>query len=237
MPLHQYSKEVFIGRYAVQLIRKAIKSIRLSIQHPDAKIKLTAPFNIDEKIITTFATSKLHWIEKQLTKFRNYAPRPSVKYMTGETHYFRGAPHPLLVFKGKTSPKVILDEQGNIRLAAGEKTRIVDRKKALANWYRADLNHRASILIGKWCVVMNVQPSKLIIRQMRARWGSCHVRTGKIVLNLELAKRSDRCLELVVVHELAHLLEARHSKRFYALMSQFLPEWESYQRELFSPLP
>ena len=40
------------------------------------------------------------------------------------------------------------------------------------------------------------------------------------------------CLEYVIVHELVHLLEASHNKRFYALMSQFMPEWKQHKRLL-----
>ncbi|EKD91723.1 MAG: Zinc metalloprotease [uncultured bacterium] len=51
-------------------------------------------------------------------------------------------------------------------------------------------------------------------------------------MNLELAKKPPECLEYVLVHELTHLLEPSHNKRFVSLMDQFLPKWRSYREEL-----
>ncbi|HNW83404.1 MAG TPA: M48 family metallopeptidase, partial [bacterium] len=46
------------------------------------------------------------------------------------------------------------------------------------------------------------------------------------------AKRPLKCLEYVVVHELAHLLERSHNGRFKAIMNQFLPDWPASRDEL-----
>ncbi|WP_202943502.1 M48 metallopeptidase family protein [Geobacter metallireducens] len=54
----------------------------------------------------------------------------------------------------------------------------------------------------------------------------------RIWLNLELAKKPAPCLEYIVVHELAHLLERHHSDRFTALMDRFMPQWRLYRDEL-----
>jgi predicted metal-dependent hydrolase len=48
--------------------------------------------------------------------------------------------------------------------------------------------------------------------------GSCNPVTGTIRLNTELAKKPKGCLEYVVVHELAHLIERHHNDRFFAIM-------------------
>ena len=62
---------------------------------------------------------------------------------------------------------------------------------------------------------------------MKTRWGSCNTDARRIWLNLELAKKPVPCLEYIVVHELLHLLERRHSEQFTALMDQWLPDWRN----------
>ena len=62
--------------------------------------------------------------------------------------------------------------------------------------------------------------------------GSCNPATGTIRLNTELAKKPKDLLEYVVVHELMHLLEARHSERFFELMSRHYPAWPEARKEL-----
>jgi predicted metal-dependent hydrolase len=62
---------------------------------------------------------------------------------------------------------------------------------------------------------------------MKTKWGSCNREAARIWLNLELAKKDPACLEYVVVHEMAHLLERNHGKRFAKLMDSLLPDWRA----------
>ena len=59
-----------------------------------------------------------------------------------------------------------------------------------------------------------------------------HTRARTLRLNTDLAKKPRECLEYLVVHELAHLLEPTHNARFIALMNQFLPNWQSRRQSL-----
>jgi len=56
--------------------------------------------------------------------------------------------------------------------------------------------------------------------------------TGAIRLNTDLAKKPPECLEYIVVHELAHLIEPSHNARFVSVMDLFLPQWQLYRDEL-----
>ena len=60
---------------------------------------------------------------------------------------------------------------------------------------------------------------------MKTRWGTCNIRDRRIWLNLQLVKYKPELIELVVVHEMVHLLERLHNHRFYSLMDKFLPDW------------
>ena len=69
---------------------------------------------------------------------------------------------------------------------------------------------------------------------MKTKWGSCNPKTGLIRLNTDLAKKPPEHLEYVIVHELAHLIEASHGERFVAAMDMFLPKWQHLREELNS---
>ena len=73
--------------------------------------------------------------------------------------------------------------------------------------------------------LIGVTYGRISIREQKTRWGSCTVQTGKIRLNLSLARKPEACLEYVLVHELCHLLEPSHNARFHGLMDKFLPDW------------
>ena len=73
---------------------------------------------------------------------------------------------------------------------------------------------------------MKVKVSEFGVKKMKTRWGTCNVRTHRIWLNLKLAEFDPKALEMVVVHEMVHLLERGHNKRFYGFMDRFMPEWK-----------
>ena len=68
--------------------------------------------------------------------------------------------------------------------------------------------------------------SELRIRYMTARWGSCQPRRGIITLNSRLIEKPRRCIEYVVLHEFAHFVHPNHSKDFYKLVEQLMPDWK-----------
>ena len=72
----------------------------------------------------------------------------------------------------------------------------------------------------------------LKIRHMKSRWGSCIPSKRTVTLNSRLMNYSVRCIEYVVVHELCHFFEPNHSVRFYARMTEMLPDWKERKTEL-----
>ena len=80
--------------------------------------------------------------------------------------------------------------------------------------------------------MMNVTYGRITIREQKTRWGSCSIHSKKIRMNLQLAVKSEECVEYVLVHELCHLLEPSHNQRFYDLMSHFLPDWRERKQKL-----
>jgi predicted metal-dependent hydrolase len=94
------------------------------------------------------------------------------------------------------------------------------REHIMADWYRSELRTLAATYFAQWTEVMGVSPSKWGIKVMRTKWGSCNHRSGSIWLNLELARKPVKCVEYIVVHELAHLLEHTHNERFVAYMDR-----------------
>ena len=71
---------------------------------------------------------------------------------------------------------------------------------------------------------------------MRTRWGSCNVDKKRILINLQLVKKPIECLEYVLTHELVHLIEKNHTKRFHSLVEQYYPNWRDAKR-LLSEMP
>ena len=84
-------------------------------------------------------------------------------------------------------------------------------------------------LLEIWEPIIGVRVRKLAFRNMKSRWGSCQPATGRVCINTRLALYPPRCLEYVVVHELAHIRHKNHSPAFYAEVERCLPDWRQRQ--------
>jgi predicted metal-dependent hydrolase len=102
----------------------------------------------------------------------------------------------------------------------------------LQRWYRQQLAALVPPLMNKWQPILGVEAANWTIKKMKTKWGSCNTAARRIWLNLELVKKPVQCLEYIVVHELAHLLERYHNDKFLAMMNAFLPQWRSRRIEL-----
>ena len=78
----------------------------------------------------------------------------------------------------------------------------------------------------------NIPHPTLRLRKMKTRWGVCNTKTHVITLNTELLKKEIKCLDYVIVHELSHLVEANHSKRFWKVVEENFPDYQIYRKKL-----
>jgi predicted metal-dependent hydrolase len=95
-----------------------------------------------------------------------------------------------------------------------------------------ELRNLISNMVPLWEFRLGVKAKEWKLRKMKSRWGSCDTRTGKITFSTGLIRKSLRCIEYVVAHELAHLIVADHSKKFYAVIAKHFPYWKEVRREL-----
>ncbi|MDR2580456.1 MAG: M48 family metallopeptidase [Fibromonadaceae bacterium] len=95
-----------------------------------------------------------------------------------------------------------------------------------------ELRRLIADMVPQWEFRLGVQAKEWKLRKMKSRWGTCDIKTGKITFSTSLIKKNLRCIEYVVAHELAHLIVADHSKKFYAVMAKHFPYWKEIRKEL-----
>ncbi len=110
------------------------------------------------------------------------------------------------------------------------------KQDVLDDWYRRQIKEAVPPLVAKWEPVVGVKVKKFFVQQMKTRWGSCNPASASIRLNTKLAKKPRECLEYIVVHEMVHLIEPTHNKKFISLMDYLLPQWQ-FAREALNRLP
>jgi predicted metal-dependent hydrolase len=182
-----------------------------------------------------FAISKLGWIRQQQRKLKAQERETPCEYLDRESHYVWGRRYLLRIVEKDAPPGVELKHRTlllQVRPGSDEEKKLA----VLAAWYREQVKAAVPPVIAKWTPLMGVQVARFFVQRMKTKWGGCRKRVGNIRLNAELAKKPPECLEYIVVHEMVHLLEPTHHRRFVALMDRFMPQWRFY-RDVLNRLP
>lgn len=225
---------MMISNLPVDIVRKDIKNLHVWVYPPLWRVRVAVPHHIDDEYIRLLVVSKLSWIKKHQTNFQLQLRETQREYISGESHYYFGERYLLKINELQTHPKVTIKNKKYIELTIKPHTTIKQKENALKKWYRSQLSQKIPDLISKWSTIMWVQPKEWRIKQMKTKRWTCNISAKRIRLNLELAKKSEQCLEYVVVHEMTHLLERHHNQKFVKYMDSFLPKWRYYKKLLNS---
>ena len=216
-----------IDDIAVEVVRKSVRQMRLSILPPQGSLRVTVPLRTTEATVREVVLRKQAWIRKHQAAFQQRPPVPSVRYESGEMHYYQGQALRLCVCEHAGRPHVQLPpDVAELHLYVPLGATQAQRAQVLARWRRAQLQAQLPALLAKWEPIVGAQAAAWGIKQMKTRWGTCSIRARRIWLNLELSQWPLPCLEYVLVHELTHLHERLHSARFWHLLGQAMPEWQ-----------
>lgn len=227
--------QIELGGIVLDVVRKNIKNIHLSVYPPTGRVRIAAPTRMKLDTIRLFAISKLGWIRQQQQKLREQERESPREYLDRESHYVWGR-RVLLKLVEADGPASVQLRHSKLLVSVRPGTCEAAREAILANWYRQILKAEAAPLIAAWAPRLKVVVNGLYVQQMKTRWGSCNPTTGTIRLNTELAKKPKACIEYIVVHEMCHLIEPTHGPKFLALMDRFLPAWRE-TRALLNDLP
>ena len=220
-----------LGDMTVEVVRKKIKNVHLSVYPPNGKVRIAAPEHMKLDTIRVFAIAKLPWIRQQQKKVREQEREAPREYVDRETHLVWGRRYLLKVIDSdggygvEVTPSKIL-----LRAPAGATAE--RRNEIVELWYRDQVRDAIVPLLAKWEPVIGVKAGQIYVQRMKTRWGSCNPDTRGMRINTDLAKKPPECLEYILVHELTQLLEPTHNERFIALMDSFMPQWRQLRDEL-----
>jgi predicted metal-dependent hydrolase len=220
-----------IGELSIEVSRKDIKNVHLSVHPPDGRVTLSTPVSTRLEVARAYAISKLSWIREQQQRLSNQARETPRQFITRESHYLWGRRYLLTVAYADEKPHVSLDHR-RIILTVRPGSSAEKRAQVMHEWHKALLHMTVPPLIGKWEKKLGVRVNRYFLQRMKTRWGGCNHRAGHIRLNTELVKKPKDLVEYVIVHEMIHLLEPTHNERFMSLLQVHFPSWREARAEL-----
>lgn len=222
---------VLISDIQIEIIKKDIKNMHLSVLPPDGKVRVSAPNNLSDESIIMFVKTKLGWIKKRQEKFELQPRQGEREYVSGETLYVWGHQYFLQVEYNQKKNSLVLVGNKAI-LSVRKESTAKQREKFVNEWYRSLLKTEVEKYLPKWEALAGLYCDGWQSKYMTTKWGTCNTSTRKIWLNLQLAKKPIECLEYVILHELAHLKVKNHGPDFVAILDLHMPYWRECKKML-----
>lgn len=209
-------------RFNVVITKKKIKNIYLKLDGDT--IEASCPYYVPQYEVYKFIESKSNWIYK-VYMYNSNRPKNILMYRGGDTFYIFGKEYKLVRFIGR---KKVSIEGDTIYFTYKDDG--FDGIKALYKYLDSMLINKAkeyfemhrNMLVDYGYIDM----PNINSRMMTSKWGVCYTRNNKITINSYLIHYPLICLEYIMVHEMTHFIIPNHSKRFYEIVSNNMPNYK-----------
>lgn len=232
MPEPKRGLNLAINGLAVGVERKAIKNLHLSVYPPVGRVHVSAPLECSDERIRMYVLEKWVWIAEKRRAIGEYNRQDAREHVSGEAHYFRGSLYRLKVEEDNNSRQGVRIDGDYLVMTVREKSSAAHRAAVMAAWHKEQLTPVVEEYVRKWQNELDVKLATFEIRAMSAKWGTCSKAKGKAIFNVELAKKPLKCVEYVVAHELAHLIERTHNADFMKILDRHFPDWREIKDNL-----
>lgn len=209
-----------------KIIRSRRRTVGLQVTH-DAHLIVRVPQKMPLGTIQEVVRKKLPWIlRKQRFARENYLPAVPKAFITGEKFLYLGDEYGLSVIPGNYGPLVFNEKgfllrEGCVPLA----------KWLFRDWYREQAAELLTARVRYYTGVTGARYSRIGISNARGRWGSCSSR-GVLNFSWRLMMAPREVVDYVVIHEVVHLDELNHSKRFWQKVRTLMPDFLRAKRWL-----
>ncbi len=196
-----------------EVIKKDNKNLYFRFDE-NCKLIITAPRFITDMEVKNLITKNSSAILKMYEEAKIREEKVGEFYYLGKTYQ--------VTFDNRLSEVVFEDDT------------IVGHDEAAINKFYDDECKRIfneEIEICKKCF-SNLPSFTLKIRKMRTRWGVCNPQKQTITLNSDLLKKDISLIDYVIIHEMAHFYEANHSKEFWQIVEEAIPDYKERRKKL-----
>jgi len=208
--------------YIYLKIKKSTRANKISLMANIHGFFLTVPLNSHESNLNNFLKNKQTWIIKTYEYYKKNNSNFAKIYDEGLYIYYLGHKYKVNVVKDVTNNTIVSSSLNKITFHLKNKK---NYKKYIKEWYLLQTSIIINERIKIFSTLMNVKYSKIKIKDNSTRWGSCSNK-GRLNFSLYLIAFPIDIIDYVIVHELAHLKEFNHSKKFWEIVSDIDPRYK-----------
>ena len=228
--------QIILDNHTFELIHrtnKKIKRISLAIENKD-EIIIKTPLKFKSHMIKEIAFEHKDWILKSLLKV---PAKNSFDFVSGGVVPYLGVQYPMELVEDSKIKNVKFSLEDDIFVVRynKEKQDYDDFVDGLKKFYKYNAIKVIDPIFDEWTYITKLYPNKIGYRYAKGRWGSCSS-VDNISINYKLLQFEKKCIEYVVLHELCHIKEKNHSKKFWNLVSLYMDDYKSVEKRLKSKL-
>ncbi len=197
------------------------KNVTITVER-DRAVVVHAPIGMPEDKLRQLVDSKRQWLFEKLGDAQKYQPLPHApgkELVNGESTLYLGRAYRI----------ELVDSADDAVRFSGKflipRSRASERKRVLRQWYMQRAQEKILPRVAWHAKNLGVAYAQAKIGDSRFRWGSC-TPGNNLNFNWRLIKAPMFAIDYVIVHELAHIIEANHTSRFWNIVSAQLPTME-----------
>ena len=214
------------------ILRKGMRSIRMRVTEPNGVVVVSADSHQSRAEIDRFVVEHADWIAQNRARIARLTPRFPARFEDGDAFSLWGEPMVLRVHRGTGRRCSSRLGDGELLLTVPAGSTREDIERAFKTFLRAELSRTLDHVVPHCEAMAGIECAGVQIRDMTSRWGSCTAPTRKIRVALRLALYPPECLEMILVHELAHIWYRKHDNAFDAFMDKHYPRWPEVEKLL-----
>lgn len=198
--------------YEIEVIRKNNKNTYIRVK--DGKVYVTTNYLSSDRSIKKLLKDNYKSISKMIDKFNKSEEDKNVFFLFGRKYDIVFASNEIIEID---SDKIYAKDE-----------------KEFNKWLDKFVKTTYSNHLKYWydCFEEKIPVPNLKIRKMKTRWGVCNIKNHNVTLNWELYRYDIECLDYVIVHELSHFIEANHSKKFWAVVNKYYPNYKEIRKKM-----
>ena len=189
----------------------------------DASVIIRAPMRMPFGYIESFVSKKRSWIdEKQRVARERLKHAVPKKFVEGEEFLYLGQTYSLAIVDDADTP---LSFDLSFRLSRFFAS---DARRLFIEWYRREAHTRIRERLDRHSALANLSYTGFKLTNAQRCWGSCTAK-GSLNFSWRLIMAPTDVIDYVVVHEISHLAEKNHSRRFWNTVSELFPGYEKHR--------
>ena len=202
-----------------RVVRSRRKTIELKILE-DTSLVVKAPLFVTDREINKVVQRHRKWIEKNMkTLDMRSRELNKNKFVQGEEFLYLGNVYSLFIVENQNVP---LRFDNGFFLSSNM---LNEAQKIFVNWYKAAAYDFIPERVEYISKLSGLKYRKVGITGAKKRWGSCSAK-GNLNFSYRIIMAPVSVIDYVILHELAHTVEMNHSKRFWKIVEEFMPDYK-----------